>query len=119
MRLSRGILKREIKQVVTSDVNDGFRTRGLFRARVEHQLQTAEGLGSMVPFWIWGIREHVIHVDYGPWIRHIVAEEDLQEALYLKRERTGRMTRNSSGYVRTTPITQEQRKALAATRLCL
>jgi hypothetical protein len=73
-----------------------------------------EGLKNMVPLSMWVMRDCVIHMDYGPWIRHIVAEEDMQEALYLKRERTGRMTRNSGGeYVRTMRITEEERKALA------
>jgi len=118
MRLSRGVLERKIRQELTSDVNTGFRTHALFRARVEHQAQMAEGLTNKVPLSVWAMRNYVIHMDYGPWVRQIVAEEDMQEALQMKKERPGRQTRNSGkGYERTIAVTAEEREALRVTGL--
>jgi hypothetical protein len=118
MRLSRGVLEHRIGEDLTFDANNSFRTRALFHARVQHQVQMAEGLKNMIPLSVWAMRNSVIHMDYGPWIRQLVAEEDMQEALHMKKERSGRMTRNSGGgYVRTIMVTAEEREALASTRL--
>jgi hypothetical protein len=116
MRLSRGGLDRGIRQEL---VNNRFRSRALFRARVKHRQQMVEGLQNKIPLSVWAMGNYVIHMDYGPWIRQLVAEEDMQEALHMKKERRGgRITRNSGGgYVRTIVITAEEREALGGTRL--
>ncbi|KAF8222174.1 hypothetical protein L208DRAFT_1462170 [Tricholoma matsutake] len=115
MRLSRGALD---KQGLTLEVKDNLQSRGLFHARVEHQVQMAKGLKKMIPPSVWVTGKYAIHMDYGPWIRQLVAEEDKQEELHMKRERTGRMTRNSGGsYERTIVVTATERVALAGTRL--
>jgi hypothetical protein len=120
MQLSRGGLKRGIKQeLVTFDVGSSFRSRALFRAQLEHQEQMSEGLKDLIPLSAWGVSNHVVHMDYGPWIRQFVAEEDKQETLH-NQKRTGRATRNSGGeYVRTIVVTAERRKGLAATGLVM
>lgn len=116
MRLSRGILQHEIRNKLTLDVKNGFRTRELFHARVEHQVQMVEGLKNMIPLSAWAMGNYVIHMDYGPWIRHLVAVEDKEEALYMQKERTGRRTRNSGGkYERTIVVSGKEREALTAT----
>ena len=118
MRLSRDVLERGIKEGQSFEVINDLRTRGLFRARVEHQMQMIKGLKNMIPASVWAMRNDVVHVDYGPWIRQLIAEEDMQEALYMKKERSGRTTRNSGGgYVRTILVTADERDALVATRL--
>jgi hypothetical protein len=77
-----------------------------------------EGLKNRIPLSAWAMGNYVIHMDYGPWIRHLVAVDDEEEALYMQRERSGRRTRNSGGkYQRTIVVSAEERKALIATGL--
>jgi hypothetical protein len=57
-----------------------------------------------------------VHVDYEPYVRHIVAIDDSQELL-LNGGRSGRMTRNSQRYVRTITLSTEERNALRMTAL--
>ncbi|KDR83737.1 hypothetical protein GALMADRAFT_219568 [Galerina marginata CBS 339.88] len=56
--------------------------------------------------------------DYLPYLRQMVAAEDVEEARAMeKRRRVGRRTRNSgrSGYVRTIELTEEARRGLGET----
>ena len=117
MRVSRGRgTGREPKSV--SVIRNGFQTRALLRACMEYHRQLGEGLKAMVPLSGWAMRRSVIHMDYGPWIRYMVAEEDKQEALDAMKERAGRKTRNSGrGFNRTLFVSGEAREALAATTL--
>jgi hypothetical protein len=99
-------------------MSNGFQTRALLRACIEHRTLLVEGLKNVVHLPGLQIHRSVISMEYGPWFRHIVAEEDIQEALHRKKERKGRNTRNSGGgYVRIHSVSTEEREALAATAL--
>lgn len=110
LRLSRGILG------IGKTLNSG--TRGLFRARAAHQQHIFEALNKTVPLPVLMMRGSGVCTDYGPRVRDIVAGEDMQEALTMQREKTGRTTRNSGGaYVRCLKLTDAARMALDGTGL--
>ncbi|RDB22523.1 ATPase family AAA domain-containing protein 5 [Hypsizygus marmoreus] len=116
--LSRGALEFGMKPEPTPIGINSFRTRELFRARVDHQVQIAEALGSVVPLSVLTVRRSEVCIDYLPCVRDIVGVEDEQEEKQKQKERSGRMTRNSGGvYVRTLVLTTEAREALDRTGL--
>lgn len=118
IRRSRGVLEAGMTWEPTSINISSFRTRGLFRARVDHQRLIAEALESIVPFPILAMRRSAVFADYVTSIRDIVAAEDMHEVMQMQKERTGRTTRNSGGsYVRNIALTAEERTALGASVL--
>ncbi|GLB33814.1 putative P-loop containing nucleoside triphosphate hydrolase protein [Lyophyllum shimeji] len=118
MWLSRGTLKVGRTRQPTSIGISPFRTRELFRARVDHQVQMDKALGDIVPLPILKTRRAEVLLEYAPSIRDIVAAEDVEERAHLQKHRPGRMTRNSGGtFVRTLVLAPESRAALTATVL--
>ncbi|KAF8076393.1 hypothetical protein FPV67DRAFT_1471544 [Lyophyllum atratum] len=118
MCLSREALQVGRTQKPTSSSISPIRTRELFRARVDHQLQMAEALGGIVPLSVLKMRRAEVRMDYETSIRDIVAAEDMEELLNQQKYRFGRMTRNSGGgFVRTIVLTTESRAALTETVL--
>ncbi|KAG6814183.1 hypothetical protein H0H92_000860 [Tricholoma furcatifolium] len=94
------------------------RTRELFRARVDHQLEIGRGLAGIVPLTNLLMRRRLVDVDYLSWIRTIVAAEDVWERIFLQGQRSGRMTRNSQTlYERVVEVGEDLRRALERTRL--
>jgi hypothetical protein len=119
IRRSRGSLEAGTLRAPTSIVKTS-RTHGLFHARVSHQLQMAEVVRNSIPPSVWSMSRKDVYMDYVPFIRAIIAAEDLEEKAYMdmQKERPGRATRNSKGgYDRTFTVTTEVREALDETAL--
>lgn len=120
IQLSRGAREARMTRDPTS-INIGstnsFRPRGLFRARVDYQIQIWQALGGLLPISARSVARPVLHVEYEPWIRQMVAGDEMQEQVYLctAGERGGRTTRNSQRYVRMVSLTAEGRDALRET----
>ncbi|KAF5387832.1 hypothetical protein D9615_000415 [Tricholomella constricta] len=116
---SRGALETGKTREPTSVCISSFRTRELFRARVDHQLEMAKALSDIVSLPMLAMRRGEVYLDYVSRIRDIVAAEDRDELLHrLQAQGAGRMTRNSGGvYVRMIELTTASRAALARTVL--
>ncbi|KAF8897537.1 hypothetical protein BD779DRAFT_1491391 [Infundibulicybe gibba] len=122
IRLSRGTLEagetRGPRSINTVNRNS-FGARALFRARVEYQEHMGPFLLRNVGLSGRLLARTAVHLEYGPFIRQIVAADDEQEQKYMEMagSRGGRMTRNSQlqRYVRTIDVSTAERDILRAT----
>ncbi|KAG6821276.1 hypothetical protein H0H93_002386 [Arthromyces matolae] len=94
------------------------RTRELFRARVDHEIEITKALGVMVPSVTMSMRRKEVHLDYMTSVRDIVAAEDYAAIMYTQRHISGRQTKNSARkYERIIEVSEEERIALGRTVL--
>ncbi|KAF9491036.1 hypothetical protein BDN71DRAFT_111272 [Pleurotus eryngii] len=109
IRCARGMLKTIVDQGM-------FRPRELFRARVGYHSQVVAVLGGVLPE---AILQHpsILHLEYGPWVRVMIAADDAEEAFVLSQSRGGRTTRNSLGYVRHIGLGASEREQLSRSGL--
>ncbi|TFK55724.1 hypothetical protein OE88DRAFT_1722752 [Heliocybe sulcata] len=90
-----------------------FDTRSLFRARVAHVSHVVAVLRSILPFSFLSTAPALqVFLDYLPWVRHMVATDDEEEARESQIAKPGRRTRNSQRYVRWISLSEEERNTL-------
>ncbi|KAL4259233.1 AAA+ ATPase domain-containing protein [Pleurotus pulmonarius] len=109
IRCARGMLKTIVDQGM-------FRPRELFRARVGYHSQVVAVLEGVLPEAILQ-RPCILHLEYGPRVRVMVAADDAEEAFVLSQSRGGRTTRNSLGYVRHIGLGASEREQLSRSGL--
>lgn len=96
---------------------DGPNSRGIdvdvFRARVRFKDEVKDMIShAAVPQFT---SEDALFLDYLPWIRQMAEVDDLLESKQSTTQK--RTTRNSQGYVRTIPLTMEQRRLMEISSL--
>jgi hypothetical protein len=121
---SRGILEASYDTRLTANNSTTFRTRALFRARVEYQSKMLSLLWpGLVPLQSHLLPRPAVFLDYVPWVRNMAQIDDAYELAgdweANVNPRSGRMTRNSGKgtYERQLTLSEHQRGIIVATRL--
>ncbi|THV08553.1 hypothetical protein K435DRAFT_772021 [Dendrothele bispora CBS 962.96] len=118
----RPCLNDRNEEIMTTLIRAMGRSRGSFEdgqellhARVRYEKMLKEFSNNVAVGESQIGRRTVIDLDYLPWIRHMVAADDVLEK---ETERVGgRTTRNSQRYVRTVELSEGERAILEWTKL--
>jgi hypothetical protein len=119
--MSRDILGRSRASLVGAETPleaaEAPDTRATYHARVQYQSEMMLVLGRLLPLYAPLLPRPTVFLDYIPWIRHMVAADDVNEAqpaISAVLRRPGRTTRNSNQqrYVRWISFEDEQLRTL-------
>ncbi|TFK43527.1 hypothetical protein BDQ12DRAFT_675122 [Crucibulum laeve] len=116
--LSRGSLEAGMARGATS-IHNSLEASLAFRDCKKFRNEAGEILAKVCPRAVTSTFRTSLYTDYLPWIRHMVAADDMQESIHIQNPgRGGRTTRNSGcGYIRMISLTEEGRAALTASAL--